>query len=136
MDINMEKVFPGDRISALGYTFTVWSILYQDHLCGSYDVEFIDDCGRYHHWKEDCDGGRLIREGLPAKYYRETSGAEGDAYPIARIKPRKNGRPGVVAEILRPAGQDVWLGSFSTEESAMQAIEKHSAAAGLIWSEM
>ena len=135
MNINTEKVFPGDRITALGYTFTVWSILYQDHLCGSYDVEFIDDHDRYHHWKQECDGGNVIREGEPAKYFSETSGACGSDI-IARIKPRKNGRPGVVAEILRLHGADVWLGSFSSEESAMAAIESYSATHRLAWREM
>lgn len=135
MEINMEKVFPGDRITALGHTFTVWYILYQDHLCDTYDVEFIDDHDRYHHWKQEYDGGTVIREGLPAKYFRETSGAD-SSHPIARIKPRKNNMPGVVAEILRPDGHGIWLGSFSTEESAMKAIRDYSATNRLVWREM
>lgn len=64
---------PGDRISAYGYTFTVGKILYQDYFgpkeavpetsdCWGYDIEFKDDQGRYHHWKQNQDGGELIRK--------------------------------------------------------------------------
>ena len=62
----------GDKITALGYTFTVDKILYQDYFGeqasaprGSdwygYDIEFLDDLGRYHHWKQNQDGGMLLR---------------------------------------------------------------------------
>lgn len=138
--MNATAIYPGDKITAYGQTYTVWSILYQDKYAypGQADIEFIDDAGNYHHWKEYYDGGTIIREGIPAKYFRETSGAvsENGKGPIARIKPRRNNMPGVIAEILRPKGPDIWLGSFSTEESAMKAIRDYSATNRLCWKEM
>ena len=67
-----NRINPGDRISAFGYTFTVATILYQDYYGpredaapGSdwwgYDIEFKDPDGRYHHWKQNQDFGKLIR---------------------------------------------------------------------------
>lgn len=53
----------GDSISALGHTFKVGEILYQDYdsYDNSWDVEFLDINGKYHHWKSDLDGGRIIK---------------------------------------------------------------------------
>ena len=131
----VERIHPGDAITAYGQTFTVWSVLYQDLYSDTYDVEFLDDHDNYHHWKQEYDGGTVTRSGLPAKYFRETSGACGRGM-IARIKPRRNGHSGVIAEILKLEGPDIWLGSFSDEESAMQAIESYSSSARLVWREM
>lgn len=72
--MNYEKrVRPGDMISAMGCTFTVGKILYQDYNgdrdqagggdCWGYDVEFLDDRGGYHHWKQNQDHGDVIRVG-------------------------------------------------------------------------
>lgn len=61
----------GDRVSALGLTCTIDVVLYQDHYgdrppapgsdCWGYDVEFTDTNGRYHHWKQNQDGGSAFR---------------------------------------------------------------------------
>ena len=47
---------------ALGYTYEVGSVLYQDYDSyeDCYDVEFLDVNGGYHHWKSQFDGGRII----------------------------------------------------------------------------
>lgn len=67
-----NRILPGDRISALGCTYTVGTILYQEYYGDlsdaggtawwGYDVEFKDDAGRYHHWKQNEDGGTVIRK--------------------------------------------------------------------------
>ena len=129
---DITRIHPGDQITALGLTFTVWSILYQDHCGGTYDVEFIDDQDRYHHWKECHDGGTVTRSGEPGTYYRETSGAAG-ADMIARIHPRRNGI-GCTATIIKRGGPDVWLGSFRTEEDALKALQYQTSP--LVWKEM
>lgn len=54
------KICVGDSISALGYTFEVNEIIYQDCFDGYYDVEFLDPSGGYHHWKSEFDGGHII----------------------------------------------------------------------------
>jgi len=67
------RINPGDRITALGYTFTVGEILYQDYYgpreavppcsdCWGYDIEFLDPLGNYHHWKQNQDKGFLTRK--------------------------------------------------------------------------
>lgn len=71
MDKNRE-IHPGEKISALGYTFTVGEILFQDYYgprvdagasdCWGYDVEFKDINGRYHHWKQNQDHGYLWKK--------------------------------------------------------------------------
>ena len=128
----ITKIRPGDQITALGMTFTVWSILYQDHYDDAYDVEFIDDQDRYHHWKECEDGGTVTRSGEPGTYYRETSGAAGAAM-IARVHPRRNGI-GCTATIIKRNGPSVWLGSFRTEEDALKSIRQYDSS--LAWKEM
>lgn len=68
-----NAIRPGDRITAFGYTFTVDKILFQDYYgpreavhpcsdCWGYDIEFKDPEGRYHHWKQNQDGGYLTRK--------------------------------------------------------------------------
>ena len=61
--IKTEKavILKGDKISALGLSFTVDRILYQEYLCGAFDCEFIDTKGNYHHWKQEFDGGNVNR---------------------------------------------------------------------------
>lgn len=54
------KVSVGDAITALGHTYTVGKIIYQDCFDGNYDVEFLDPFGGYHHWKSEFDGGHII----------------------------------------------------------------------------
>jgi hypothetical protein len=57
------RVYVGDSITALGHTFEVAKIIYQDCYQGNYDVEFLDPRGGYHHWKSEFDGGRIIPNG-------------------------------------------------------------------------
>ena len=57
------RVCTGDSITALGYTFEVAEIIYQDCYKGNYDVEFLDPRGNYHHWKSEFDGGHIIKKG-------------------------------------------------------------------------
>ena len=57
------RVSVGDSITALGHTFEVAKIIYQDCYQGNYDVEFLDPRGGYHHWKSEFDGGRIIPNG-------------------------------------------------------------------------
>lgn len=57
------RVCTGDSITALGYTFEVAEIIYQDCYKGNYDVEFLDPRGGYHHWKSEFDGGHIIKKG-------------------------------------------------------------------------
>jgi len=57
------KICVGDLISALGHTYRVGHIIYQECYDGNYDVEFLDDIGNYHHWKSQFDGGRIIPNG-------------------------------------------------------------------------
>ena len=57
------RVCTGDSITALGYTFEVAEIIYQDCFKGYYDVEFLDPRGGYHHWKSEFDGGHIIKKG-------------------------------------------------------------------------
>lgn len=57
------KICVGDSISALGFTFEVSEIIYQDCFDGYYDVQFLDPSGSYHHWKSEFDGGRIIKKG-------------------------------------------------------------------------
>lgn len=56
------KVEIGDKITALGYTFEVAQIMYQDYYQGCWDVEFLDPRGGYHHWKSIYDGGHVIKK--------------------------------------------------------------------------
>ena len=53
----------GDSITALGFTFEVDEIIYQDCFNGYYDVEFLDPSGGYHYWKSEFDGGHIIKKG-------------------------------------------------------------------------
>ena len=58
--IGVTRVCVGDAITALGHTFEVAKIIYQDCFDGNYDVEFLDPSGGYHHWKSEFDGGHII----------------------------------------------------------------------------
>lgn len=71
--ITDKPIKPGDRITAFGRTFTVGEIFYQEYWgeredapagsdCWGYDIEFDDVQGRYHHWKQNQDGGYLTRK--------------------------------------------------------------------------
>ena len=71
--MNSNPLRPGDVIRAYGLSFTIAKIFYQDWYgprdaapeCSDfwgYDVEFRDTEGRYHHWKQNEDGGDVIRK--------------------------------------------------------------------------
>lgn len=54
-----------DAVEVGGKRYIIAKILHQD-FWGSrneWDIEFIDSCDNYHHWKQGFDGGRLIKKG-------------------------------------------------------------------------
>ena len=117
-----ETIFPGDKITAYGQTFTVWSILYQDRYAdpGEQDVEFIDDAGNYHHWKEYYDKGSVIPTGYPGDYYRHPD----DRDTIAVISDART--PGTYTiKILRRGGAEGYLGRYSSTETALQRLNEY-----------
>lgn len=53
----------GDKVRCMGITATIDKILYQEFWDRyGWDIEFIDTCGNYRHWKQYDDGGLLIKE--------------------------------------------------------------------------
>lgn len=56
----MRNLKPGDRINVRGFVVTIFEIYAQDFHAGTWDVEFLDTCGKYRHWKSDLDGGEVI----------------------------------------------------------------------------
>ena len=70
---SFKPIRRGDKIHAMGVTYVVDEILYQDYNgdrdqagggdCWGYDVEFVDMDGIYHHWKQNQDYGEVIRAG-------------------------------------------------------------------------
>ena len=122
-----KKIFPGDQITAQGHTFTVWRILYQDCISGSYDVEFIDDADGYHHWKQDQDGGHIIRSGRAGNYYLDMY----DRQRIAAILPAR--QPGTyTARIITRGGAETYLGRYSSIAAAKTRLDTYCNA----WKEM
>jgi hypothetical protein len=74
MENEAVKIEVGNKISALGHIYEVGKILFQDaymwypsnakendEKVPTYDIEFLDPRGGYHHWKSNLDGGRVIR---------------------------------------------------------------------------
>lgn len=74
MENEAVKIGVGNKISALGHTYDVSKILFQDAYMWysnedkdsnkkvpTYDIEFLDSNGGYHHWKSNLDGGKVIR---------------------------------------------------------------------------
>lgn len=70
--MTITKVEHGDKITALGCSFVVDQILYQDYFgdragldsrsdCFGFDIEFTDPHGNYHHWKQNQDLGKAER---------------------------------------------------------------------------
>jgi len=71
---NSTMIQPGDVITALGHSYTVSVVLFQDWYGDrsdangtawwGYDIEFKDTNGNYHHWKQNEDGGDVVRKTL------------------------------------------------------------------------
>ena len=56
------NIAKGDRVRALGMEFEVDRVLHSEYWDRyGWDVEFIDTHGRYHHWKQEEDGGELLK---------------------------------------------------------------------------
>lgn len=128
---DITKIHPGDQITALGITATVWRILYQDHCLDSYDVEFIDDQGHYRHWKECYDGGTVTRSGKPGDYFL----AMEDQNVIGAILPAR--QPGTYsARVITRSGNEAYLGRFSRTDYARARLESYAAEHNITWKEM
>ena len=71
MERNTKTLQHGDKVTALGFSFTIDKILYQDFYgevppspCSDwwgFDCEFTDTKGNYHHWKQNQDKGNAFR---------------------------------------------------------------------------
>lgn len=59
---------PGDVVNVGRIYATIDRILYQDYW-RDWDIEFIDTCGNYRHWKQGFDGGELIPKKGTKRYY-------------------------------------------------------------------
>ena len=137
-----KKINPGDRITAMGYTFDVWTILYQDYFgdqadapTGSdwygHDIEFLDSAGRYHHWKQNQDGGQVIRDGIPGDYFRDDDNDD----HIAAVREAR--RPGTyTARIIHRDGAEEYLGRFQSREAAADRIRTRGQDDGITWKRM
>ena len=121
MAIDTSKIVPGDVITALGHSFTVWIIYYQDHMDGSYDVEFIDDQLRYHHWKQEYDGGNVTHSGIPGMYFYNKHYSSS----IAVIRPARHEGTYTV-RIIDLDESEEYLGRYSSVESAMERMNQRS----------
>lgn len=71
--MNSNIIKAGDVIRSGCHAYTVGRILFQDWYgpreavppcsdCWGYDVEFTDNNGNYHHWKQNMDGGDVVRK--------------------------------------------------------------------------
>lgn len=126
-----KTIYPGDAITASGMTFTVWNILYQDAAAGSYDVEFIDDQDKYHHWKQEYDGGTVTRSGAPGTYYADVNSRD----RIACIREART--PGTYsARVLNRSDCEIYLGRFSSVDSALARLNSYGEVHGSVWKEM
>lgn len=60
----MEPAKVGDKIKACGQIVTIGEIISQDYWGegrGGWYIEFKDKKGMYRYWKQQYDGGELIR---------------------------------------------------------------------------
>ena len=56
------KANVNDRISCMGEIVKISKIIRQDYWEGyGFDIEFLDARGKYRHWKQELDGGKLLR---------------------------------------------------------------------------
>ena len=126
-----KTIYPGDVITALGQSFTVWNILYQECFDDVYDVEFIDDHDRYHHWKQAYDGGTVTRSGVPGTYYADVNNRD----RIACIREART--PGTFnARVLNRSDYEIYLGRFSSVESALARLIRYGEVHSSVWKEM
>lgn len=59
---NNHVVLHGDKVTAMGFTFAVDNVLFQEfYYDDGFDCEFKDNKGNYHHWKQWEDKGNLLR---------------------------------------------------------------------------
>lgn len=71
MTRNAKTLQHGDKVTALGLSFTIDRVLSQDYFGDAppspysdfwgFDCEFIDTKGQYHHWKQNQDSGAAYR---------------------------------------------------------------------------
>lgn len=60
----MDIVSVGDIVVVKNRKYNIAKILSQDYWDRfGWDIEFIDDQNKYHHWKQYEDHGELIRKG-------------------------------------------------------------------------
>jgi len=119
--MNSNCVYPGDMITAGGHTFSVWIILYQDDIFGTFDVEFLDIDGGYHHWKQPEDGGHVIHTALPGWYYSDPD----DRSRIGCIRPART--RGYTVRVMHADGSETFYGRTATVESAEHLLRRHGA---------
>ena len=119
----MNRIYPGATITAHGLSFIVWLVLFQDLHArdGQRDVEFVDNFGRYHHWKEALDAGTVTRNGRPGQYYR----VPGEVDYIAAIRPAHDEKT-FSARVIHKSGTATYYGRFNSIQAAEKAIETHT----------
>lgn len=59
---NFEEVKTGDKVQCKGTTIIINEILDQDFYRNNWSIEFKDLNGAYYFWKQQFDGGKLIRQ--------------------------------------------------------------------------
>lgn len=124
-------IHPGDIITALGLSFPVWRILYQDCCLGHYDVEFIDTCGGYHHWKQVYDGGSVTRSGIPGTYFLDMYNPD----QIACIREARTAGT-YTARIIERSGTEHYLGRYGSVQAAEDRLHSYGEAHGAAWRQM
>lgn len=55
-----NPVRKGDRIYWAGKMFEIERVIYNDCVCGVWEIEFIDTKGYRRIWNQDSDGGVLV----------------------------------------------------------------------------
>lgn len=60
-DRQICNIWKGDMIYYNDTLYTVGKVLFRDFFEGTWDVEFLDAEGNYHHWEQASDGGRIIK---------------------------------------------------------------------------
>lgn len=135
MNTDRNIIRPGDIIYALGYSFPVREVLYQDYYgdkasagfsdCWGHDVEFKDAEGRYHHWKQNQDGGGVLR----VTWFRnpESFRARIEQWPECYQNEVK-------LLIFNSAGCKVWESHYSNGNTGAALVDLKSRYPG-VWTE-